>query len=189
MAQLRAASWPCHQRLERRIDVGARFTDRSRYRLHLEKMWGFCAALEETLDPALLTAALRDYGDRRKVPGLTRDLMHLGRSLDEVACLPRCERLPGCGDTAAALGCVYVFEGATLGGRSLLPLVASNLGFDATHGAAFLASYGEQVGSMWRAFGGAVENCCTQTEERARAVSAAIETFECLGDWLCETTA
>jgi heme oxygenase len=189
MAELRAASWPCHQRLERRINVGARFTDRSRYRVHLQKMWGFCTAFERALDPALVTTALRDYGDRRKVPALTRDLIELGCSPEEIALLPVCERLPACDDTAAALGCVYVFEGATLGGRSLLPLVASSMGFDALRGAAFLASYGENVTAMWREFGAAVENACTRTEERARAVSAAIETFECLGDWLCETAA
>lgn len=185
MAQLRAASWPCHERLERRIDIGARFADRSQYRAHLEKMWGFCSALEHALDPALLTAALSDYGVRRKVPSLTRDLEQLGCSLDEIASLPRCRHLPGCDTTAAALGCVYVFEGATLGGRSLLPLVASSLGFDAAHGAAFLASYGEHVGSMWRAFISAVENSCTLPQERARAAAAAVETFERLGDWLC----
>jgi heme oxygenase len=150
-------------------------------------MWGFCSALEYALNPALLTTALPDYVARRKVPSLTRDLAQLGCSLQEIAALPRCERLPGCDNTAAALGCVYVFEGATLGGRTLLPLVASSLGLDAAHGAAFLASYGEHVGSMWRDFGSAVLNSCTRPEERRRAVGAAIETFECLGDWLCET--
>ncbi len=184
MAELRQATWPCHQRLERRIDVGARFTSVTRYRAYLERMWGFCAALERALDPALLTTSLGDYDARRKVPLLTRDLLQLGRTLEEITSLPRCERLPGCGNTAAALGCVYVFEGATLGGRTMLPLVASNLGIDAAHGAAFLASYGAQVESMWRSFRSAMENSCVRPERREQAVGAAIETFECLGSWL-----
>jgi heme oxygenase len=187
MSELRHATWPCHQRLERRIDVRARFTSVTQYRAYLERMWGFCVALERALDPGLLTTSLRDYEARRKVPLLTSDLAQLGRSLEEVTSLPRCERLPGCGNTAAALGCVYVFEGATLGGRSMLPLVASNLGIDAGHGAAFLASYGAHVGSMWQGFRSAMEISCVEPAERARAVGAAIETFECLGSWLCES--
>jgi heme oxygenase len=187
MSALRAASWPCHQRLEQRIDIAARCSTVTRYRAYLEKLWGYCAAFEEAFDPILLTASLHDYDARRKTPLLARDLEELGRSPAQIASLPRCGRLPGCADTAAVLGCVYVFEGATLGGRSLVPLVASNLGLDAAHGAAFLASYG--VGPMWRCFGMAVELWCALPERRARAVGAAIETFDRLGDWLCDDAA
>jgi heme oxygenase len=93
--------------------------------------------------------------------------------------------LPECADTNAAFGCLYVLEGATLGGRSLLPLVRSRLGVDAARGAAFLASYGEEIPIMWRRFGAALDAWCDSTARRARVAEAAAATFARLGDWLC----
>jgi heme oxygenase len=184
MGMLRAASWPCHQDLERRLDVSARFGDRKSYAAHIAGMWGFCAPFEAALGRSGLAAVLTDYASRRKLPLLTRDLQALGLS---PAALPICEQLPECQDTAAAFGCLYVFEGASLGGQALLPLVANRLGLQPAHGAAFLASYGDQVTGMWRRFGAALEEWCESPERRATAVAAAVSTFECLGAWLCRT--
>jgi heme oxygenase len=185
MADLRAATWPCHQRLEKRIDVGSRFADRDRYCAHLARMWGFCAALEERLLPATVEASLPDYEQRRKAPLLLRDLSALGFSPAAAAALPRCQRVPDCADLASALGCLYVFEGASLGGRAMLPMIEKRLGLTAAHGAAFMASYGSDVDRMWRVFGQALEAGCDAAPLRARAVVGAVHTFEALGDWLC----
>jgi len=184
MADLRAATWPCHQRLEQRIDVGARFADRDRYCAHLARMWGFCAALEERLHPQIVEMSLPDYAERRKAPLLLRDLSALGLSAAVTAALPRCQHVPDCADLAAALGCMYVFEGASLGGRAMLPMIEKRLGLTAVHGAAFMASYGDDVDRMWRVFGQALEAGCDPPSSRARAVAGAVQTFEALGDWL-----
>jgi heme oxygenase len=140
MAGLRAACWTSHQRLEKRLDVKSRFSDISAYRAHIEGMWGFCAGLEHNIGPDLFGAALGDYEARRKLPLLTRDLMALGAHPSSIVALSFCRTLPKCTDAATAFGCVYVMEGATLGGRTLLPLVEDRLGLDAQRGAAFLAS-------------------------------------------------
>ena len=168
MAALRAASWPCHQALERRIDVGSRFTDRGRYQSHLARLWGFCSVLEPGLDAAALQAALPDLEARRKTPLLARDLAALGVTPQELAALPRCTHLPASPDVSAALGVIYVFEGATLGGQTLLPLVHRRLGL--VQGIAFLSSYGDQVAPMWERFGAALESWCVQPERRQRAI-------------------
>ncbi len=185
MADLRAATWPAHQRLEKRVDVKARFSSLDAYRSHLEQMWGFCAGLEMRLEVPTFDGALADYGSRRKLPSLSRDLIALGADSGSVENLPRCESVPDCGDPSAAFGCVYVLEGATLGGRSLLPVVESRLGLTAEHGASFLASYGDDVTAMWRRFGAALDAWCCVQERRARAVTAAVATFDSLDDWLC----
>jgi heme oxygenase len=185
MAELRAATWPAHQRLEKRVDVKSRFSSVDAYRSHLEQMWGFCAALEMRLEPSTFEGALADYGSRRKLPSLTRDLIALGADSGLIDKLARCESVPDCGDPSAAFGCVYVFEGATLGGRSLLPVVESRLGLTAAHGASFLASYGDDVTAMWRRFGAALDAWCGAQERRARAVAAAVATFDSLDEWLC----
>jgi len=184
LAALRAAAWPAHQRLEKRLGVKDRFTELARYRAHLEHMWGFCAGLEQRLEVTDFASVLEDYAERRKLPLLTRDLLALGADAGAVGRLPCCGALPVLADTAGAFGCAYVLEGATLGGRTLLPLVESRLGLSATHGAAFLASYGDNVDEMWRGFGAALEAWCDRPARRASATAAAVATFVALEDWL-----
>jgi heme oxygenase len=187
IAELRSATWSSHQHLEKRLDVKTRFTVADAYRAHLEKMWGFCAAVERRLGQHVFGTALADYESRRKIPSLTRDLLALGAKIESVTCLPCCDTVPECLDPASAFGCLYVLEGATLGGRTLLPLVQSRLGLTAGNGAAFLASYGEDVASMWRAFGVSLDAWCTDAQRLFRASSTAVATFESLDHWLCGT--
>jgi heme oxygenase len=185
MAGLRAATWSAHQRLEKRLDVKGRFCDPDRYREHLVKMWGFCGPLEAGLGPEAFGGALPDYEARRKLPLIAQDLTALGMPRAAVAELPRCTQLPRCDRQAMAWGRAYVFEGATLGGRMLLPLVEEHLGWNAQHGASFLASYGANVMPMWATFAAALEAACATPDERAAAAAAATVTFEALEQWLC----
>jgi heme oxygenase len=183
--ELRSATWSSHQHLEKRLDVKTRFTDPAAYRMHLERMWGFCAAIERRLGEDPFGPSLADFARRRKVPLLTRDLLALGASPESVQRLPACDDIPDCPDPAAAFGCLYVLEGATLGGRTLLPLVQDRLGLTAATGAAFLASYGEDVGPMWRDFGVSLDAWCDTAHRRACASRSAVGTFASLADWLC----
>jgi len=185
IAELRAATWSSHQHLEKRLDVRARFTDAGAYRAHLERMWGFCAAIERRLGSDVFGEALADYEARRKVPLLTRDLIALGTHAESVTGLPVCESIPDCPDPASAFGCLYVLEGATLGGRTLMPLVQKQLGLTAQTGAAFLASYGEDVGPMWRGFGASLDAWCNTVQRRDCAARTAVGTFASLAGWLC----
>jgi heme oxygenase (biliverdin-IX-beta and delta-forming) len=186
MAELRSATWPCHQRLEKRLDIKTRFSNLSAYRAHIEKMWGFCAALEEQLKSEVFADALPDYESRRKLPLLGQDLISLGADSQSLASLSYCPTVPVCSDAATAFGCVYVLEGATLGGRTLLPLAETRLGLTADRGAAFLASYGPGVESMWRTFGAALDAWCSVPRRRANATQAAVGTFQALDAWLFE---
>jgi heme oxygenase len=185
IAGLRAATWASHQRLEKRLDINARFTKADAYRAHLERMWGFCAAIEATWRPESFGGSLPDYETRRKLPLLMQDLLVLGAHPGDIASLPHCRAVPSAVDPAAAFGCVYVLEGATLGGRILLPLIECRLGLTAARGASFLASYGEHVDSKWREFGVALDGWCGAPERQARATLAAIGTFDALAGWLC----
>ena len=185
MAGLRAATWASHQRLEKRLDVKARFRDPERYREHLRKMWGFCAPLEAQLGLDAFNGALPDYETRRKLPLIARDLIALGMSPAYVAALPHCPYLPACDSHPDAWGRAYVLEGATLGGRTLLPVVATHMGWSADNGASFLASYGANVMVMWSTFAAALEAACVSPQKRVAAAAAAAATFEALEAWLC----
>lgn len=186
MAGLRAATWPHHQRLERRLDVKSRFSSLENYRNHLEQMLGFCLPLEERCGNANVARELADFDARRKVPLLIEDLLALGATVRSLAGIPRCECLPSCAEPSAAFGSLYVLEGATLGGRTLLPMVQRQLGLSGARGARFLASYGDQVAPMWSGFGTALEAWCIGQERRAAVAAAAVATFGALERWLCE---
>ncbi len=188
-AGLREATWHSHQRLEKRLDVKHRFSSLPLYCDHLQRMYGFCRALEHSIEPAHLDRALEDYPARRKLPLLERDLHALGLDGTAVAALPTCTALPACEEPETAFGCLYVLEGATLGGRTLLPRIRSHLGLTAERGATFLASYGTEVDTMWHRFGAALDCWCASAQRSASAARAAIRTFEVLEDWLCGSTA
>lgn len=187
MAHLRSVTWPAHQQLEKRVDVKRRFASPSAYLGHLEKMWGFCAGLEARIEDSLFADALPDYGQRRKLALLASDLAAFGVTGAALERLPRCETLPDCPDTATAFGCAYVIEGATLGGRTLLPVVEAKLGLSSANGAAFLASYGAAVSTMWQAFGAALDRWCADPGRRDQAAAAAVATFYSLEGWLADS--
>lgn len=189
MAALRAATWSSHQQLEKRLDIKSRFSDLHAYRAHLAQMWGFCAEFEAALAPASFGGALPDYEARRKLPLLTRDLIHLGLTPHSVSRLPRCTRMPPAASPAAAFGCAYVLEGATQGGALLLPLVERQMGLTADLGAAFLASYRADTAAMWLNFSGSLNQWCSRPDRQLAAVQAATATFETLGEWLCRGAA
>jgi len=184
--RLRKATERAHQRLERRVDVKSRFASPLAYKEYLGLMYGFCAGVEQQLSEDFFGAALPDYGSRRKLPLLARDLAHQGVAADELHLIPNCPSLPACSDIAAAFGSLYVVEGATLGGRTLLPLVESRLGYTATSGAAYLASYGDQTGERWHDFSAAIDAWCRPPDRFARAARAAVETFAALEHWLSD---
>jgi heme oxygenase len=80
---------------------------------------------------------------------------------------------------AGALGCLYVVEGATLGGRVLVHWVRQRLGYDAGCGARSLVPYGAWTVARWRAFGAVVEAWVRRApEDLELMVDAAAATFE-----------
>jgi heme oxygenase len=80
------------------------------------RFFGFLEPWEALVMPRVadLHASL---GDRRKVSLLRNDLRNLGLSESAISKLPRCTALPALHDLPRALGSMYVFEGATLGGH------------------------------------------------------------------------
>jgi heme oxygenase len=183
--QLRAATAHCHRRLEKRMDVGHRFCSAARYRGYLEVMFGFYAPFEQALGSHAVRHVLTDFAARCKTALLSDDLAALGVGADCIASLPRCAGIPSCQDEAAALGSLYVLEGATLGGQILLPMVEQRLRLTRQSGASYLASYGHDTRAMWQRFGSVVESWCADSERRATAAAAAVATFESLEAWAC----
>jgi heme oxygenase len=137
------------------------------------------AALERRIDvfATPLEAVGLDWGKRRKVPLLERDLAALGsHATPRVAlppgAVPQLETLPH------VIGCLYVLEGATLGGKVIARSLEKVLRLTADHGASFFNSYGAAVGAYWQELCAVLERSLTDVPSRSRAAEAATATFD-----------
>ncbi len=119
VARLRQATGAAHVHLEERLERSAFTMDAVPYRKLVAAFLGFFDPVERRLLERGDFDA-EDYTFHQKSPWLRADLVTLGLSRNEIADLPRCAKLPQVGSPAAAFGCTYVLEGATLGGRVIL---------------------------------------------------------------------
>ena len=81
------------------------------------------------------------------------DLKALGATPDFLARAPLCRELPDVASSARLFGCLYVIEGATLGGQVITRHLHTHLGLTPACGASFFSGYGAQTGSRWKAVG------------------------------------
>lgn len=184
--RLRRETRDCHERLEAQVDMHRLARSRDGYRRTLEAMLGFYGPVEEALARLDWRPAGIEIGERRKAHLIAADLAALGLAPEAVAALPRCADLPDLPDLRAGLGCLYVLEGATLGGQLILREVRERLSLEPEGGASFFASYGPRVGVMWREFKARLDAACANEEAATAAVLAAAGTFEALERWLGE---
>jgi heme oxygenase len=188
MARLKADTAPHHERAERAL-LALMPMDRPdivSYTNALVRMATWYRPMEASVEriSVPLAAVGLSVSERRKMPLLDADLVALGvgARVGETALVPLLETLP------RALGCLYVLEGATLGGQIVVRQLAAPLGLTASCGASFFASYGPRVGAMWRGFGEVVEEVVVGGEGESgkcdAVVEAAQEVFDSLSVWL-----
>ena len=121
-----------------------------------------------------------DFAQRQRAHLLRADLQALGMKDSTVASLPRCQELPKIDDCFDGLGCLYVLEGSTLGGKLIARELERRFGLDQQSGAAFFNSYGADVGSMWMEFCLAVRTYVgdpKQREQRCTRHGVLLEVF------------
>lgn len=177
-----------HQRLEEALALVDRPLTMARYRLLLVAYTGFYGPVEARLAvfPQWREVGI-DYSRRRKLPWLESDLLVLGETPSTLRSIRRCSDLPACDTFEQALGCAYVLEGATLGGRRLAGVVESQLGLSARHGARFFHSYGEALPTMWREFRSTLLRAAETPEQHQQVLDAADQTFAAMHRWVCGT--
>jgi heme oxygenase (biliverdin-IX-beta and delta-forming) len=177
---LREATYAVHQRLESSLRLTAPDLTRNEYLQTLGCFFSTYLALESELEKhaPLLHEVGIDWQERRKVPLLQRDLEALGQAdahgvrLTSRAEVPPLETLP------QAMGCLYVLEGATLGGTLISANLRRVLGIGPESGGAFFASYGGAVQIQWQRFCVALEKSLSDVHGRQQAAASAIATFE-----------
>jgi heme oxygenase len=184
LAELKRGTRAEHERIERSVPLLSGDLDHATYTSYLEKLLGFYEPLEDALAPHPWHEVGLAFADRRKTGLLMHDLGHLGYDEAALAAVARCTELPRLSDLPAALGCLYVLEGATLGGQILTRHIERRLGLAPATGCAFLASYGAAVGVMWRQFGEGLTAFPCDDKTTRRMVQSARTTFHAFERWL-----
>ena len=188
LTRLKTETRPQHDAIEAALDLTSETLTLDEYRLTLERFHGFYLPLEAELvkiggwtehGPDLCGL---DLTKRQKAHLLKTDLQVLG--VIDIEMLPVCTELPPHGTVAAAFGCLYVLEGATLGGQVISQILGRNLGIKPETGGRFFHGYGDRTGAMWQAFRAALTAAVVKPCEADEVVAAAKETFLMLQHWM-----
>jgi heme oxygenase len=181
MQRLREETRAAHDAIERDLEGLRAHASIDRYRLLVERFFGFYAAWEPQV--ASILADEDFFAPRRKIHLLEQDLTFLGYGADALRALPRCRDLPPLAGLPETMGSLYVLEGSTLGGQVVARRLERSLGLADGRGYAFFRSYGREVGAMWRAFGERLLALPAAAGEAS--VRSAQLTFARLHGWLC----
>jgi len=179
--RLREGTAQAHGELEGALDLLGRVADGQGFARVLERFLGFHVVWERAIRQH---APLRAFqAPRSRLPHLRRDLAALGLTNAEQAALPLCAAAASLADGApAAVGSLYVLEGATLGGQAISRALAS-AAWAPPGGLAYFNPYRARTGEMWRTFGTWAEGQ-VGADHSCAAVAGANRTFAVLQGWL-----
>ncbi|MBC7548517.1 MAG: biliverdin-producing heme oxygenase, partial [Polaromonas sp.] len=101
---------------------------------------------------------------------------------------PQCQALPDLATPLKLFGCLYVLEGATLGGQIITRHLHASLGLTPQSGGSFFSGYGPHTGSRWKEFCAHLTAFAAQLDSDAEIVDSANATFDSLDRWLYPKT-
>lgn len=190
LTRLRSETREQHKDLERVLDLMGMALTRDIYCRRLVQYYGFYCPLEAALrtrcgvgddggsTPSSDLATLIPRFDKTRL--LRQDLQHFQITAEA---LPLCRELPSIETPADVLGCLYVLEGATLGGRIIGQHVHAELGITSATGGRFFAGYEGDTGSMWNAMRKILLRCAVDVQTENAIVANSIATFVSLRRW------
>jgi heme oxygenase (biliverdin-IX-beta and delta-forming) len=182
LQSLRAATRSSHEALESGLVLTSSSLSLDQYKATLARFFGFYAPWEHTLLRRLQEGSEPVPQTTAKTPFLKADLASLGVDL---ARIPLCCTTPKLQNFSAALGSLYVAEGAALGGQLIARHVERVLGFSSGIGYSFFVGAGPGTGARWKEF----TSLLTAFESSiciGDATRAAADTFARFGAWLGE---
>jgi heme oxygenase (biliverdin-IX-beta and delta-forming) len=185
LQRLKQATRERHAALEARLPLLQPDLSLAVYRQFMARFLGYYAPLEASLLPLPWWQQLGfTYSDRRKAPRLEQDLLALGACPNSVQCVPRCQDLPPLDSLPQLLGCLYVVEGATLGGQIITRHLHTTLGLTPGTGVSFFSGYGATTGSRWKAFCTQLTTLAAAGDAEGALIASANATFSSLDRWL-----
>ncbi|GIU82937.1 MAG: hypothetical protein D6687_04545 [Acidobacteria bacterium] len=178
MQRLKEATRKQHEELEQAVDLMSETLSIEDYKSKLLKFYRFYSFIEPRLASFEWDLFGYDFPKRRKLPLLLKDLQSLD-IMNEAKKLEGWEGLPDLnGSIGKAFGCLYVLEGANLGGQVISRHLKLRLGLDESNGAAFFSGYGKETATAWKEFGIILENFASEYQNDEEIISGANETFE-----------
>lgn len=185
-AALREATRTVHERLHGLpafAALAAGRLDRDRYVALLGRLLGFHAPTEAALATRLGQRLAPETWQRTHL--LRADLATFGVDDEQVARLARIER-PTLPSDPVAMGCLYVVEGSTLGGRQLSRLLDNVLPSGGSAGRSFLQG-GAQPGHIrWIALRAELDAMGADPDCLDEMIASAIATFTRFELWFAD---
>lgn len=178
LVKLKEATKEQHENLENTVSIMKQMFSKGDYEVLLAKFYRFYLAVESKLGLINLSDTGIDFDGRRKTEFLENDLRNLGVFDVVRQRMHSWEDLPNLNTAAQALGCMYVLEGATLGGQIITRQLKQSLGITPVNGGSFFNSYGDRVGPMWKKFGAAITEFAEKNEDDDEIVCSAKNTFD-----------
>jgi heme oxygenase (biliverdin-IX-beta and delta-forming) len=147
--QLRRETAGLHKRLEAKLGFFEPEFSIHRYVQVLQIFRGFYAPVEASLLRLTAVSPPLGFPLRARSELIESDLLALGLSRRDLAELPRCTNLPRLSCPEDLAGCLYVLEGACLGGQVIAPTLRQRLGVDKDSGASFFVGDAEATSARW----------------------------------------
>lgn len=182
--QLRRATADLHRRLEAQVGLLEPDLSLERYRRVLRSFLGFYAPVEAGLVSLTAVAPPLDVPLRARSALLEHDLLSLGLTRRELAELPRCTDLPRLSCPEELAGCLYVLEGACLGGQVLAPALHRRLGVARGSGASFFVGDAAETPARWGLVLGWLERLVHTGARTEEIVASACATFLSFARWV-----
>ncbi len=187
LENLKAQTSENHQRLEQNqllSVISGSAISLNKYLRILHIFYSYFQPVESKINSfGVIQRYLPDYNSRRKARAIRADIDYLGVQILQEP-LPWCDNLPAMDAPAQAMGCLYVLEGSTLGGRFIAKNLNKHLGLEAATGASFFNGYGTETGTKWKLFQQALVDFSNEFKQEQQIISAANETFEKLNSWV-----
>lgn len=116
------------------------------------------------------------FDERKKMPLLQKDAEELGIGTEKLA-MPAAGQLPRAEEPYGALGCMYVMEGATLGGNVIVKALRKNEHFSGLGDFHYFGCYGADTGKRWKSFLQVLQEQGKKEEAQQQIVEAAKATY------------
>ena len=181
--RLKRETTAVHQHLEAQLGLLNPGLDVHRYLRVLEAFYGFYVPVEAAVRRRAAAELPLGFPLRARAELIERDLLALGQSPADIAALPLCSDRPELSCVEDLAGCLYVLEGACLGGQVLSPLLHRRLGLTKGSGAAFFAGDEEATLPRWTLFVAWVDGLPRTGASTTKIISAATATFDAFARW------
>ena len=182
--QLKRATATLHLRVEAQLGLLESPLSLVRYRQVLEAFYGFYAPVEIGLSRFSATAPPLGLALRARAGLIESDLLALGVSRRELMELPWCAELPRLSCREHLAGCLYVLEGACLGGQVVAKALQRQLEVAKESGASFFVGDADGTAARWRLVVIWLDSLVRAGAATEQIVASARATFLALARWL-----